>query len=82
MWLFFLGFSIGGLCTMWIFNAEIYHGRKIGYGENDIHPDNGLGCCRSVPPAQYKPHIVPPSQYGTQPRVNAKRGQGITPPPK
>jgi len=55
---FFAGIGL----TLWIFTKEIFNGRKVGYGENDIHPDNGLGCCRSVPPAQYKPDIRPGKQ--------------------
>jgi hypothetical protein len=33
---FFAGIGI----TLWIFQEEIFHGRKVGYGKNDIHPDS------------------------------------------
>jgi len=51
-----LGFFAGIALTLFLFQEEIYHGQKVGYGPNDIHPD-----------------------YGTQPCINAKRGQGMTP---
>jgi len=57
-----LGFFAGIALTLYLLRAEIYHGQKVGYGPNDIHPDNGLGCCRSVPHAQYKPDIRPEKQ--------------------
>jgi len=57
-----LSFFAGIGLTLWLCQEEIYHGRKVGYGEDDIHPDNGLGCCRSVPHAQYKPDIRPEKQ--------------------
>lgn len=55
---FFAGIGI----TLWIFQEEIFHGRKVGYGKDDIHPDYGHGCCRHVPSAQHKPPIVPKKQ--------------------
>jgi len=48
-----IGFVVGVFFTLWLFREEIYHGQKVGYGPNDIHPDSS--CCRSVPPAQHKP---------------------------
>ena len=54
---FFAGIGI----TVYLFYEEIFNGRKVGYGPNDIHPDYG-SCCRHVPPAQYKPDIRPEKQ--------------------
>ncbi len=34
---FFAGIGI----TIWLFQEELWHGRKVGYGEGDISPDEG-----------------------------------------
>jgi hypothetical protein len=47
-----IGFVVGVFFTLWFFQEEIFNGRKVGYGKNDIHPDS---CCRSVPYAQRPP---------------------------
>ena len=53
-----LSFFAGIGLTLWLFQEEVFNGRKVGYGLNDIHPDSYGSCCRHVPPAQYKPPIV------------------------
>ena len=37
-----LSFFAGIGLTLWIFTEEIFDHRKVGYGENDIHPDKGV----------------------------------------
>jgi len=34
-----LSFFLGIALTLYLFTNEIYHGQKVGYGPNDIHPD-------------------------------------------
>jgi len=34
---------VGGVVfTVWLCQEELFHGRKVGYGENNIHPDKGV----------------------------------------
>ena len=37
-----LSFFAGIGLTVWLFTEEIFDKRKVGYGENDIHPDKGV----------------------------------------
>lgn len=39
---YLLIFLFGVVLTVFLLQEEIYHGRKVGYGENDIHPDKGV----------------------------------------
>ena len=54
-----IGFVIGVFFTLWLFHSEIYHGQKVGYGPNDIHPDYG-SCCRHLPSPNFPPPAPPP----------------------
>jgi len=40
-----LGFILGVAFTLFMFSEQIWNGRKVGYGENDIHPDKGVVSC-------------------------------------
>lgn len=77
-----LSFFAGIGLTVFLFQEEIFNCRKIGYGENDIHPDYSSSCCRYLPPPNFPPPPAPPKKYGTQPEINALRGRGVTPPSK
>jgi len=37
-----LGFFAGIALTLFVFSNEIFHGQKVGYGPNDVHPDKGV----------------------------------------
>lgn len=42
---YLLTFIFGVVLTVFLLQDEIYHGRKVGYGEGDINPDKGVYGC-------------------------------------
>jgi len=55
-----LSFFTGIALTLYLLRAEIYHGQKVGYGENDIHPDNGVcvKASRGMTPLERKEALI------------------------
>jgi len=39
---YFVTFIAGIAFTVWLCQEELFDKRKVGYGENDIHPDKGV----------------------------------------